>query len=244
MSAREASWGEAAAGAARVAGATLAFALLHSALASRPAKQKSAQLLGERRHAGLYRILYNGQTLLSLGALWSCARRQPDRELYRVRGPLAGAMRAGQAAALGYTAWAAVSAGMGELSGLRSLAVWLSGEDEVRPPPEGQGPAPGEDGALRITGPFRWSRHPLNFAPVPLLWLSPRMTTRLAAFNAVATCYFFLGSRHEEARLEAEHGEQYRAYQRSGCPFYLPGLPPDNGGERRKLPSHPDAERR
>ncbi len=34
------------------------------------------------------------------------------------------------------------------------------------------------------------SRHPLNLAPVPLLWLNPRMTRNLAVFSAIATAYF------------------------------------------------------
>jgi methanethiol S-methyltransferase len=75
---------------------------------------------------------------------------------------------------------------------------------------------------MRIAGPFRWSRHPLNFWPLPILWLHPRMTTNLLAFNAAATIYLVIGSVHEEARLRNAYGTDYIAYQQSEVPFYLP----------------------
>jgi len=215
--------GAGSAGAVRVAAATLLFALVHSAFASRQAKQAAAQLFGERNRNGLYRPFYLAQTAVSLAAFWAYACRQPDRELYRIEGPFAVAMRAGQLTALGYTLWAASAVGLGEISGLKNLAAWLAGDEEAPPEPEAQGPAAAANGRLRIRGPFRWSRHPLNFAPVPLLWLSPRMTARWAAFNTVATLYFIVGSLHEEARLQEVHGEWYAAYRESGCPFFVPG---------------------
>jgi protein-S-isoprenylcysteine O-methyltransferase Ste14 len=75
---------------------------------------------------------------------------------------------------------------------------------------------------MRVEGPFRFSRHPLNLAPLPVLWLQPVMTTRWLGFNAVATLYLVLGSAHEERRLEAAYGEPYRRYVREGPPFFLP----------------------
>jgi hypothetical protein len=92
----------------------------------------------------------------------------------------------------------------------------------VPPEPEAQGPALDEEGRRHAAGPFAWSRHPLNFAPLPVFWLHPRMTTSLLAFNIAATAYLVVGSWHEEARLREAYGEAYSAYQRSGVPFYLP----------------------
>ena len=62
----------------------------------------------------------------------------------------------------------------------------------------------------------------MNFAPVPIFWLWPRMTTGLLAFNTAATVYLVIGSLHEEARLQEAFGNDYAAYQESGVPFYLP----------------------
>ena len=67
------------------------------------------------------------------------------------------------------------------------------------------------------------SRHPLNFWPVPLLWLNPRMTTKLAAFNAVATAYFYAGSVHSDRRMGAEYGGEMEGF-RARVPLFAPEL--------------------
>ena len=98
---------------------------------------------------------------------------------------------------------------------------WL-GDGPVSPEPEAQGPVLDREGLANPKGPFTASRHPLNFSPLPILWLWPRMTTSLLAFNAAATVYLFIGSKHEESRLREAYGESYDAYRECGVPFFLP----------------------
>lgn len=221
--------GSACVSAIKVALATVAFAVVHSAFCSRQVKHAAAQLFGERNRNGLYRAFFNAQAVLTLGVLWTYTRRIPDRELYCVRGRGRWMMYAAQVAGLGYLAASVGAVGLDALSGIKPLRTWLRGDEIVPPECEAQGPRLDEAGNLQVLGPFRWSRHPLNFAPMALLWLMPRMTVKLAAFNAVASLYFYLGSRHEEARLEQVYGEVYSRYQKSGCPFYLPH-PPSGAG--------------
>ncbi|MCA1686797.1 MAG: hypothetical protein LC745_12680, partial [Planctomycetia bacterium] len=90
--------------------------------------------------------------------------------------------------------------------------------------PDGQGPAPRANGTMRATGPFALGRQALNFALLPLIWLWPRMTTKLLAFNLVATAYLVLGSVHSERHLVETYGRAYRSYQQH-VPFFIPGLP-------------------
>lgn len=210
-----------------IAGATAAFAVVHSLLASRAVKEGVARrLLGDRARAGWYRVFFNAQAVATFGALALLGRRLPDRELYDVRGPLRGVLRAGQLGGLLFGAWAAREVGLARMSGVPSLRAWWRGDAVVPPEPEAQGPAPDpRTGRLRTGGPFAVSRHPLNLMPLPVLWLQPRMTANLAAFNVVATFYLALGSRHEERRLRAAHGDAYEAYRRSGVSYYLPGRP-------------------
>jgi protein-S-isoprenylcysteine O-methyltransferase Ste14 len=205
----------------KVMAATAAFGLVHSALASRAAKRAAARTFGERNRNGLYRVFYIGQSLVTFGLLAAYVRRQPGRELYRVEGPLAFLMHAVQAGAIVYATSAASQVGLRRITGLESLLAWL-GDGPVPPEPEAQGPALDGEGRGRAAGPFAWSRHPLNFAPVPVFWLWPRMTTNLLAFNAAATAYLAVGSLHEEARLRDAFGDDYDAYRNSGVPFYLP----------------------
>ena len=205
----------------KVAAATAVFGVVHSLLASRPAKRSAARTFGERNRNGLYRVFYIGQSLVTFGLLAAYIRRQPSCELYRIEGPLAFLMHAIQAGALVYATSAAGQVGWRRITGLESLLAWL-GAGPVPPEPEAQGPALDDEGRSHAAGPFAWSRHPLNLAPLPILWLWPRMTTNLLAFNAAATIYLVVGSLHEEARLREEFGEDYDAYVNSGIPFYVP----------------------
>ena len=206
----------------KVAAATAAFGVVHSLLASLPAKRAAARAFGERNRNGLYRVVYIGQSLATFGLLAAYIRRQPSRELYRVEGPLALLVHAIQAGTAVYATAAAGQVGLRRISGLESFLAWL-GNGPVLPEPEAQGPALDGEGQQRAAGPFAGSRHPLNFAPLPIFWLWPRMTTNMLAFNTAATIYLVVGSLHEEARLRQAFGEDYEAYLNSGIPFYIPG---------------------
>lgn len=212
---------------AKVAAATAVFGLVHSALASRTAKRTAARTFGERNRNGLYRVFYIGQSFVTFGLLGAYLRRQPSRELYRVEGPLAYLMHAIQAGAVVYATSAAGQVGFRRITGIESFLAWL-GDGPVPAEPEAQGPALDAEGRRHAAGPFAWSRHPLNFAPLPILWLWPRMTSNLLAFNAAATIYLVVGSLHEEARLREVFGDDYDDYLNSGVPFYLPA--PDRSG--------------
>ncbi len=213
----------------KVMAATAAFGVVHSVLASRTAKRAAARSFGERNRNGLYRVFYIGQSLMTIGMLAAYIRRQPSRELYRVEGPLALLMHAVQAGALVYATSAAGQVGLRRITGLENFLAWL-GDSPVPPKPEAQGPALDEEGLRHDAGPFAWSRHPLNFAPLPIFWLWPRMTTNLLAFNTAATIYLVVGSLHEEARLREAYGDGYDAYRQRGVPFYLP-VPRGNSQE-------------
>lgn len=191
----------------KVAVATAAFAGLHSLLASTRVKER----LGARSH----RVLFNAQGVLTFGALAWFIARQPKHTIYEVKGAGAALLRTMQVAGVAFGAAAAHATGIATLAGI----------DPTTPAPAAQGPEAGSDGELRIEGPFRIVRHPLNLAPLAPFWCTPRMTTRRLAFNIVATAYLVIGSVHEERRLLKKYGERYARYQRSGVPFYLPQLP-------------------
>jgi len=206
----------------KVIAATALFAGVHSLLATRRAKSTLTSLVGERRRNALHRPLYNAVAVITASALALYLMRLPDHELYRVRKPLSRLMVIIQLASVFCLLSSVRRIGFMEFAGLANLARLLSREEEIKAEPEGQGPAPGEDGRIRATGPFRSCRHPLNFWVMPLLWLMPRMTVNLAVFNTTATLYLLAGSYHEEARLSETYGEAYAEYERSGVSFLVP----------------------
>ena len=67
----------------KTAGATVAYALVHSGLASDPVKARVRRAVGDRAYDGLYRASYNAVAVGTLVALGAYVRRLPDRELYR-----------------------------------------------------------------------------------------------------------------------------------------------------------------
>lgn len=209
-------------GALSIVAATGLFALGHSLLASRQAKQVAGKLVGETRRDRGYRAFFVAQSVVSSAALAAYIKSRPTRELYRLERPSRVVLRAGQVAALSVAADAVGRVGFRRMSGLAGLDQPDHAGRTPFPRVEAQGPAPNANGRLDTSGPFGVSRHPLNFWPLVALWLNPTMTTRLLNFNIAATFYLVVGSLHEERRLLAAYGEQYEAYRRSGVPFFIP----------------------
>jgi hypothetical protein len=202
--------------------ATAVYAVVHSALASRGAKQMSAAAIGARYRNAVYRPFYLLQSIATIAVLIVYIRRMPGRTLYQFRGAAAVPLRLIQAGGIAWATYAAYEVGLSEILGLRGLWQLLRGEAVIAPEPEAQGPAPTAQGALRVKGPFLLSRHPLNVAPLVILWSNPRMTTNLLAFNVVASLYLVIGSWHEEVRLRSAYGDEYQNYTESRVPFSLP----------------------
>jgi methanethiol S-methyltransferase len=210
----------------KITAATILFAGIHSLLASRGVKRLASRMLGERKRNALYRPIYNVQAVLTFGALVVYGLSLPDRELYRAPKPFARLMQFGQLISVLYLLYGARQIGYLKFAGVPNLTALLTGETSIPPEPEGQGPALDVNGEMKATGSFRASRHPLNFAMIPALWLIPRMTTNLAVFNSLVTIYLIVGSVHEEHRLRAAYGQAYVDYQRSGINFFVPSAVP------------------
>jgi protein-S-isoprenylcysteine O-methyltransferase Ste14 len=103
-------------------------------------------------------------------------------------------------------------------TGLASAAAARDG----RPlPPEPEAQSPTSAPSLRMTGPFRLSRHPMNAAQLAFFWLTPRMTSRRLAFNLLATAYSIGGSWLEDRRLATRYGPAFEAY-RDEVPLLVP----------------------
>jgi methanethiol S-methyltransferase len=185
-------------------------------------KRVAASLFGEERYRAFYRPFYIVQAVATTSALFLYALRFGTPTLYQVRGFSAYCLRAGQVVALLQVYSGLREVGLLRFVGLDGMLLRL----RHMPVPEAQAAqGPESDivtGRLTAGGPFRWSRHPLNFYAVPLFWLTPKLSTGRLAFNVVATLYLLLGSLHEERRLHRVYGRSYTAYLQSGVPFFFP----------------------
>ena len=127
------------------------WALIHSVLASKQAKNLARRVAGPRYRDGVYRSTYNVQSVVLL--LWAARRfaRLPDRELYRMKPPWSWLFRASQAASLGVLLSGVRVMGILNFAGITPLRDLLTGKD-VRPAPEAQGPPVGADDEVAMAG--------------------------------------------------------------------------------------------
>src|SRR5918911_2633950 len=178
------------------------WALVHSVLASKQVKDLIRRVAGSRYRDGLYRFIFNAQSVVSL--LWAARRFSllPDKDLYHARPPWSWLFRASQVASLGVLLSGVRVMGILRFAGLTSLRDLLTGSD-VRPAPEAQGPPVGSDDEVVRAGAFRFSRHPGNLGALGYFLFLPRMTANRAVLLVLVALYVVLGSMHEAHRLRA-----------------------------------------
>ncbi len=209
--------------AGRVVLVSVLWALVHSALASKRAKDLAREVAGSRYRDGLYRVVYNAQSVVSVAWAARWFSGLPDRELYRARPPLSRLMRAGQLTSLGVLLSGVRVVGVLDFAGVTRLRNLFAGAD-LGPEPEAQGPPLATDGEMAKRGAFRLTRHPGNLGALGYFLLWPRMTVNRAVLAALVALYVVLGSMHEERRLRVAYGATYERYRRS-VPFMLPRPP-------------------
>jgi protein-S-isoprenylcysteine O-methyltransferase Ste14 len=178
-----------------IAAAWLAYAALHSLLASLAVKQWLA-----RRWPGLvpgYRLAFNGIATLALLPVLGLVYGTDSAWLWRWTGAAAWCANGLAAAALAAVFWAARGYDMDEFIGLRQ---WRQGDRAT------------DDGEAFIISPMhRLVRHPWYFGSLVLVWTRDMNGPLLVSALAI-TLYFIVGSRLEERKLMVLHGDVYRRY--------------------------------
>jgi protein-S-isoprenylcysteine O-methyltransferase Ste14 len=184
--------------------AILAYGGIHSFLASTKVKNTLKQQLDGKLNR-YYRLFYNLMALISVLPVLALTVALPDRVLYILPGPwiyIAVTMQITAILALVIGLW---QTDIWYFVGLRQLNV-----------------TPGEQGQkLVVGGLYRWVRHPLYTAGLLFIWLTPRMSVNLIAFNIAITAYIWIGASFEERKLIREFGEPYLEY-RQRTPMLFP----------------------
>lgn len=190
---------------------TLAFfGLAHSLTAGPRFKDWMRRTLGERAYHGLYRLLYNTFSALTVARTLLAVALLPDQRLYSVGLPGAAALVAIQGIGALGLAFSLLLTDLPRFLGLSQLATYVTGQ-----------PLPLLPVPFRANGPYELVRHPLYFFSLLLIWATPFMTVNVLLFNLGATAYFIVGTYFEERKLLALYGQRYQAY-RQRVPRLLP----------------------
>ncbi|MDQ5824110.1 MAG: hypothetical protein M3441_07850 [Chloroflexota bacterium] len=197
------------------------WALLHSLVASLPAKRAAERLLGTRARNGLYRVFFNAQAWASFIWLVRSLARVPDREVLHIKGLPGTLILLLRLGAAGLTAWTGLILGPLRFNGVPQIVAYLR-DMHIPPEDEAQGPVP-ESGRLKIVGPFRVVRHPANLGPFLFALCSRRVTVKGVTLTVLLGLYGVVGSLHEDYRLGVRHGEEYERYRRE-VPFFVPRI--------------------
>jgi protein-S-isoprenylcysteine O-methyltransferase Ste14 len=183
------------------------WALFHSLLASLRAKRLAGRIFGEAAKRW-YRLGFVITAVLTLIPLLLLLLRLPDIPLYSVAPPWRWLMMAGQLAAVVLLIWTIMSTEPLDFIGLKQIS----------------GAGSPYRNTLTTHGLYRLSRHPMYFASMLVMWLSPTMSVNLLTLFALMSLYFFVGSYHEEMLLVKQFGNEYKQYRRR-VPRIFPGLP-------------------
>ena len=186
--------------------AMLLYGLLHSWLASLGFKALVQRWLGDWGGRA-YRLVYNLFAIVSLLPVLALPALLPDHLLYAIPFPWLLVSLALQSLAVVALLLGLLQTGLWSFLGLSQL----SGAGQASP------------SQLVIHGLYHRVRHPLYSAGLLFIWLAPRMTTNLLAFNLGATVYLIVGAMFEERKLLREFGQDYARY-RAHTPMLVPGL--------------------
>lgn len=187
------------------------WAAVHSLTSMTRFKTAVRDRVGARVFAGFYRLFYNAVSVVTILPLFVLlATIIPYKELWRWPAPthyVALAIQAVGAVGLLVSLW---QTDIFRFLGLRQAYLYLQGDPDPNPP------------AVFVSrGTYRLVRHPLYFFSLLFLWFTPIMTLNSLVFYILATIYFLVGAAHEERRLAAAFGADYRRYQRE-VPYLIP----------------------
>ncbi len=182
------------------------YGLVHSVLASLPAKELARRWFGPGADR-VYRLAYNIFAIASLLPVFALIPILPDRTLYTIPLPWNILTLLGQALAAVLLVVGLLHTGVWSFIGVRQLS----------------GAADPEEDQLVVKGLYRWVRHPLYTAGLLFIWLAPLMSVNLLAMNLGLSLYLVIGAYFEERRLVRIFGPAYAVYQRE-TPMLIPGM--------------------
>jgi protein-S-isoprenylcysteine O-methyltransferase Ste14 len=181
----------------------IAWAVIHSWLATFAFKKQISAKLGGSWLTTYYRFTYNVFAAISFLPVLYFLSLDGGVLLYEMPGILQPIAYAIQAAMLVLMVYSVYQTGLLQFVGLK--------------PQEDQ---PGQT-AFVASGMFKLVRHPIYTTSLILLWVKPIVNSSTLIFTIIITIYILIGIQFEERRLLREFGDLYRDYK-TRTPMLIP----------------------
>ena len=187
--------------------ASILWGVVHSALASYPAKDWIRRLSGPVAFDKLYRFSYNLFSASSFFPIAAMLVTFPDRPLYSIPSPWVYLTSIVQGLAVILLIATVAQTGLLEFLGLAQLTSIGAGKPS----------------ALMTDGWYAYVRHPLYLGILVFSWLIADMTVNRLALVLVFSLYIVIGAYFEERKLLQDFGPAYAEYK-SKTPMLIPKI--------------------
>jgi methanethiol S-methyltransferase len=178
------------------------FAVIHTSLASDKFKLQVKNRFP--LFLPYYRLLYNVLAIITFMIFYTFSPK-PDIILYDLSYPFDLLILIPQTIGIAGLVWTLFHIDGKEFLGISQLIRWKDNKYDFS--------SLDEESHLRITGPYKISRHPIYLFSIIFLIFRPAMTLFFAVSILCFIIYFYIGSIFEERKLVARFGNNYIIYQ-------------------------------
>ncbi len=189
------------------------FGLSHTLLASLELKRILVRRLGKK--IAFYRLFYNLFATVEFFAILYVIPKI-DITLYDLSFPYDIIVFGIQVLAFAGLVWTGLSFDWKEFLGITQVLRYFEGTYEIEDLDEKP--------EFRISGPFKYMRHPVYFFSILFIGARPSMDVTYFVLFLSSTAYFIIGAYFEEKKLIKIFGETYIEYKKN-VPFIFPKIP-------------------
>lgn len=186
--------------------ASILWGVVHSVLASYGFKHFVRKMVGAPAFYRLYRLSYNLFAMASFLPIILMLITFPGRLLYSIPSPWVYATTIAQGLAAFALIAGVMQTGVWEFSGLAQLSPAYGDSKPAR---------------LVVDGLYAYVRHPLYFAGLVFIWLSPEMSVTQLVLWLGLSLYIIIGAYFEERKLLKDFGAAYAEYK-TKTPMLIP----------------------
>ncbi len=178
------------------------FAYSHSILASFDVKKRITEKIGTK--IAFYRLFYNISSLIIFVTIYYISPK-PEALIYDLQFPYDLIILVFQFFGIVGFFWSGSYINLKEFLGISQVKRYFQNNYNLEDLDETH--------ELVVSGPFKYSRHPIYFFSIIVLAFRSTMDLFYLVFFICIVAYFYVGSIYEEKSLEKRYGDKYKSYK-------------------------------